>query len=409
MKVNDLFFQGHDAYIYMERYVNNGSPSGYTLINTTSNKTSPFFGEKEFKLYTFCDTNYVNYSFGIDKNEIFNGCNYIHPDSYNSSVLKGFNISFEKTSFSVIPTSSSRTVLVNDDKKYYFLKLTYDMSKIGRCDRQISKISALASYENSEFIMKCIDNKKLPAFLAILPESFAKTTVLENSVKSYEWGTIYREIVPYPIINKVTSLIPAFALFSKDQKNREDEYLINQLIMLSNISAKEYLLNLIFMLVDSYWTLLINCGLSAELHSQNCLIEIDRNYRVNRIIIKDMEDVDRDNYIARLFNIKTNWFSTNYKTFDINSPDYKYRTSYMYDFKFGEYLLKPLIDVVCQKNNINQNYFYEVIRTYVRNNYLLKLPEEYFFSKNSWFSRSNEDDGTLKRKKYIENKNPKFR
>ena len=409
MKVSDMFLNCEESYIYMERYVNNGSPSGYTQISTTSKDTNPFIGKDKFRLYKFKDEKYKQNFYGPKNNLIFDNYTYAHPDSLNSEILKKFDIELEKADFFVKPTASSRTVLIVDEKIKGFLKLTYDVSKIGRCDRQISQLSALASYENSNFIKKSIDDNMLPYFFAILPEKSTKITMLEKNENKYEWGIIYRDFNPYPPKNKEVVLVPTFSLFSKDYNNPADECLINQFIELSGISPQEYLTDIILKIVDCYWSLLITCGLSAEMHSQNCLVEINRKYCVNRIVLKDMEDIDRDEHISRFFSINNNWLSKEYKNFDIVDSEYKYRTSYMYDFKVGEYLLCPLIDAVCLKYNFNPRYFYSVVKDYVRENFINKIPKDYFFAGDIWYSRSIDDNGMIGKKTYIKNLNPKFR
>lgn len=404
MKAIDLIPYSINKYVYLERYVNDGSPSGYTLINTTSVETNPISGDACFKLKSFDTNRYRNLVLGDDCN-IFNNLNFAHPDSEYSKLFKMMNIQLASTEFVVAPTASSRTVLVINKNSPYFLKLNYDIGKIGRCDRHISKMSALASYENSNYIIECIKNKKLPIYFSILPENCAKITYLENNGNFYEWGTIFRE---YPSTNN-TIVVPAFSLFSKDYNNKNDDCLINQFITLNNSNPREYLIKLLVMLIDCYWSLLLKCGLVAELHSQNCLVELNYNFDIKRIIIRDMEDVDRDNYIAELNNIEKKWESFGYKTYNITDDEYKYRTSYMYDFKFGIYLLEPLINAVCSKYNINKDEIYKFIKNYVNSKYLCNLPDNYFFDKNIWVSRSNQDNGLIRKKTYILNEKPKFR
>lgn len=55
MKATDIFTNLNDSYIYMERYVNEGSPSGFTSIHTTSYETNPFTGLANFNLLEFSD------------------------------------------------------------------------------------------------------------------------------------------------------------------------------------------------------------------------------------------------------------------------------------------------------------------------------------------------------------------
>ena len=50
MKANNIFDNRMEMYVYMERYVNEGSPSGFTTVHTTSYETNPFTGKESFYL-----------------------------------------------------------------------------------------------------------------------------------------------------------------------------------------------------------------------------------------------------------------------------------------------------------------------------------------------------------------------
>lgn len=405
----DLFLDKEKSYIYMERYVNEGSPSGYTNIHKTSYFTNPFTGKKQFNLYKFDDSKYQKKIYGEEFVLFSNDYIFAHPDSTKSNILRKFDVSLECSEFLVIPTASSRTVFIKNDETKGFIKLTYDISRIGRSDRQISNISAMASCETSDIIKNAIYSKKMPHYFGILLEKSAKVVTLKKGLDTYEWGVIYRDFFPYPYVVDDVAMVPSFSLFSRDYNNINDEYLINQFIDLSQMNPTDYLLDLVIKFVDCYWNLLLNCGLAAEMHAQNCLVEIDKKFRISRIIIKDMEDVDRDIYVMKNLNINNNIQSINYKVFDKHDPVYKYRTSYMYDFKFGEYLLKPIIITVCKKYGLNESYFYDVIRKYVRNKYIERLPKNYFSDNDTWYSCLNVETFSGESKKYVLNRNPKFR
>ncbi len=51
MLLRDLYANSVTATSYLERYVNDGSPSGFTAVNTTSPLTSPFGLNPWFNLY----------------------------------------------------------------------------------------------------------------------------------------------------------------------------------------------------------------------------------------------------------------------------------------------------------------------------------------------------------------------
>ncbi len=401
----ELIIQDKDkAYIYMERYVNNGSPSGYTFVNSTSNKTNPFGMCPHFKLLKISDTDCTH--FIINKNEaIFNDFNFVHPDCVLSDMFD--NYSLYSSDFNVIPTASSRTVLALNNKDKCFLKLSYN-SKLGRSGRQINFKGAETSINNSNFIVDKIRKNELPDFFSILQEKSAKISIINFDNQCYEWGTIYRSFNPFPYVSSKLYMIPAFSLFSTDLFH-DDELLINQFILNSGISPNNYLEKIIYIILTSYWNLLINCGMVPEMHSQNCLFEIDENFEIKRLVLRDMEDVDRDLNIIRELNININGLKIGgYKEYDFTSEEYKYRTSYMYDFKLGEYLINPIIEAVCFRFGLSPDYFYDFSKK-ISNKFIKQLPSNYFINKNIWFSRDTNDAGLNKTKKYVSNLKPKFR
>src|SRR5438093_1169803 len=87
MDAKKLFLNKRDTYMYLERYVNDGSPSGFHS-RTTSAKTSPVTGEDRFPLLEFGDEDIECIHLG-NKQELFaKGINYAHPDSLKSKHLE---------------------------------------------------------------------------------------------------------------------------------------------------------------------------------------------------------------------------------------------------------------------------------------------------------------------------------
>ena len=331
-----------EQYIYLERYVNNGSPSGFS-INTTSDKTSPKKGDKYFNMLEFED-NDATFIIGKTK-DIFNRpFNYAHPDCINSPFLKKANVKPSK--YIVMPTSSARTMLLSNTSNNDFIKLTYDKI-IDRSPRFIFLKDALISLENTYKLQKAIDDEIMPKTFAILPETSAKVTILKNNDEEVSWGTIYREKNPYPNINGNKPYIPAFSLFSKDHKNKVNDPLITKLINLSNKTPKQYLLNILDITIDSFFALVINCGLFSEMHAQNCLYEIDENYNITRLILRDMQDIAKDTLIKPNdpFPYMTEEIEKyveilekrNFDSYELPKTKYRHQRdiSYYYDFKLG--------------------------------------------------------------------------
>ncbi|MBR3362622.1 MAG: hypothetical protein IKG40_01700 [Bacilli bacterium] len=404
-------------FIYLERYVNDGSPSGFSL-NTTSRETSPKDGTKSFKILEF-DDNDETFIIG-KKNKIFErGVNYAHPDSLNNPFFKNTGIRTSK--YVVSPTASGRTMLLLNKNKPGFLKLTYE-NIIDRSPRFIYLRDALISLQNNYKIKRSIDDGSLPKTFAILPEESAKVTFLKNHGKHISWGTIYRDCTPYPILNKNYSYVPAFSLFSHDYKNIGSDPVIADFIKLSGENPDKYLFNMLDIIIDSFFGLILNCGFFSEMHAQNCLFEIDDNYNVTRLILRDLQDMTFDTMVKPIDNFPymtqelENYVelleNKNFDRYQLPRTDYLHQrdVSYYYDFKLGEYLLKPLIKSVCNYYNLDKNVFYQYVKDKANDEYIKLFPHDYF--PKEWYKiRKEIYDFAHKGLDYyyIKKKNPKFR
>jgi len=407
MNAKELFTDKENKYIYLERYVNDGSPSGFTEIHTTSNRTNPFLGEERFPLLEFQDSDIECTSFG--EHELFKrDVNYAHPDSIDSEILKSAGRQLKESSLIVSPASSGRTMLLRNSQYSGYLKLTYDVGRLGRVDRQLAYNNCLSSYEITNQIKKAIIENKLPPFFAILLESASKITKLSVSNNTYEWGVIFREAIAYPYSNNNVVLIPGFSLFGKDRKNPNDEFLINQFIELSNIPPRDYLIDLLKMIVECHWKLVLNCALIHECQAQNCLFELNEDFQIERVVIIDMDSVDKDIPTAKYLGLDINWDSP-YGMLNKDNYRYSTRASTMYDWKLGEYVLSPLIKVVALKYGLDILSIENEIKSFVKNNFINNLPADYFPLDGNWYSHAPNERKPGEKRKFIAHKNPKFR
>lgn len=418
MDVKKIFENPIRSFIYMERYINDGSPSGWTHKRSTSPNTNPFSKIEGFYLYKIKDSCFDTIEIG-QPDSIFFNVNYCHPDSIlkNSKVLLNHLNLIEPSIIFVQPTSGGRTVFVNNKEESYFIKLTYDVNRLGRVDRQMKYAHCMSSYEVSTYIKEKIDENKFKQSFSILLESSGKVTLIPFDGGYYEWGTIKRDFKPYPCVKQKTVLVPGFSLFGKDYyslDNEKDEFLINQFILLSNINPKNYVLDLIKMTIDAWFQTAINCALILELHCQNCYYELYEDYTIKRIVVKDMDSVVKDLTLAKKMNLKCQWESFPYECYyedtPINHPwHYKLRPSYFYDFKLGMYLLNPVLDVVCKRFCLKKENILQDIKEYVRKNYLVQLPKDFFPLDGTWYDCDDTEKKEGESRKYYPHKDPLFR
>ena len=117
MLLEKAFRQTLKYYIYAERYINDGSPSGFTFINQVGKRYRPTSGYSNFKLPVFNikketavligDINDILICNNLDSNaipvpihpDLLNGHDYLNPDFF----------------VDVIPTASGRTVILDPD------------------------------------------------------------------------------------------------------------------------------------------------------------------------------------------------------------------------------------------------------------------------------------------------------
>jgi hypothetical protein len=402
-----LLFE-EDSYIYLERYVNNGSPSGFHS-RTTSLETSPMEGEERFPLIEFDDTDLECTYLGAEHPLFQRGVNYAHPDSLHSENLIGSQRKLAKSKLVVSPTSGGRTMLLRAPDAGGFLKLTYDVSRIGRVDRQLSLKHCQSSLEVSAAMKAGAESGSLPPEFSLLLEESAKVSHLRIGEAEFEWGTVYRDSRAYPYATHATALVPGFSLFGADHDSPDSPLLINQLIELNGSDPREYLLKVLRMIVDCYWSVVLACAFHPETHGQNCLFEVGEDFGIERLVIKDMDSIDKDLPLARFWGLRDTWDSDPYMCFDGRTYFYSIRPSFVYDFKVGEYLLSPLIDAVTSHYRIDPKSIEYEVRTYVKETYLWQLPNWYFPPDGCWYDCDNSERKPGTKRKYFAHENPKFR
>ena len=394
--------------IYMERYINNWSPSWFTEKYNTSLPTQPQWPWDFFYLagINFDDNVHIE-SFWIESWIFKDRDMYIHPDMLfnpsNNDLLSSIK-SINTQVLKVAPLSWSRTVKLLDSK--YIMKLHYDWL-IGRISRKVSKKQAIASVEISKNIVDNIQAKKLPETFFFLPELSSKVVSIPYENEVYELWIIIRS---WEAIGKEKPyhMIPAFSLFAKDTKNPNDSSLLQQLIEINNPKNIEDFIvqDLIKPIVESYFSLLLCCGLQLENHAQNILIAIDKNFKILWIVAKDAESIGKDITLMNTLQIKNSFIVDDFMCMRDSDYNYNVMHSFMFDFKMWEYLISPIINHIAQMYPINISQIQDRIRSISRN-YINQLPSD-FFPKERYSYENIVHDRTKKRN-YIAHENPKYR
>jgi len=409
MKFEKLFESPVATFAYLERYVNDGSPSGYTFTSGVSDLYSPRGAPEFFKLPVFSllreSVTQVGTLANIHWAEALLGQGHVpipvHPDVL-SDVRTGVYLPNEPyLSLSVSPTASGRTVMTDwrDGVVPIFLKLHYPRV-IGRFSRGIPLYKWVGSIQSSHYLRAFLrDNEGL---LGLFDE-FAAIYV-EGNAASSGFGSIFRKFPRKALQKGRTALLPAFSLFSRDYKCPADEPLIAQIVRDCRLSVEDFLERYVEPIISSYVILATQAGLLPECQAQNVVFGITAEGYLAGIYLRDMEDVWKD--LTRRESLGLDTACVEYHTITHErDADFFKRRSFMYDFKLGEYLLHPLAVAAHLALGISLNDLRLAMQTVGRTAW--RAEEDYFQPASRWYCYPNNQ--VVSRATYLERANPRFR
>lgn len=399
MKLSTIKENPIKALDYMERLVNNGSPSGFSEKNTVSDETNPFLSDEFSLLYLENAEQVISYG-EVPREYIKQKSILVHPDWRICPTANTLTIIDSK--IAAVPTSSGRTVKIKD--RFHYLKLSYP-GVIGRLLRELDERHIKSSIQINKIFFELLRSPNMPKSFAFLPERGGQLFVKGD----FKTGCVYRDFVPQGSnVAKIKYIIPAFSLFGVDRYQPTDELLLHQ-ILKRKYDSSDFLLSQIFLpLIDIYFTCVFEEGLSPELHAQNILFGFDDNDDIVAIVLRDLESVDKDVTIRAELN-KSSFTVLDYKAIHAKQFNYKIKHSFMYDHKLGEYLINEIIDCACDKKFICKDNIVSRIQVYVRNKYGEKL-ENFFPEDGRWYKFKNvEIDRSSVARPYVAFANPILR
>jgi hypothetical protein len=392
------------ALAYAERYINDGSPSGYNLKSSLDNSTNPYSDCVNFPLMGLdLNKNDVNLTYGtlpilVKENEF-----YFHPLTCREIPIEEYR--FYKSKVSVIPTSSGRTVMIANLKRYY-IKLHFDRT-LGRVNRSIPYKKALASIETSKIIETGIEKHILPKQFGMMREIGAKVFW---PTSDYSCSYIIRE-AGYTFSEKINIeyVFPLFTLFSSDHKNeisddtKSTQETVCKIIHKMRSNPDIFLENIVFLLVDTHFKLITELGLQYEFNAQNLLLTFNKNLVCNGIVLRDFMGVEKDFGFHNKY-WPDNFLSESYKFIYTTDSTYQIRHSFSFDFKLTEYVIIPLIEAL-NVSITKKEKLYSAIKEKC-NNWINTLPNDYL-PKNCWYKHPNML--LTEERPYIEMPNPVLR
>lgn len=390
-----------EIYLYLERYINDGSPSGFDLGLPL--KYSPFYHEKFIDIFLIKEDWTKHLQIGKIPNSL-NTSNeeipfLIHP------IIAEEIFEFEKLKFSLQnkisaqPTASGRTVLWEDESKNkWFIKLHFP-KKLGRFNRELNLFRWLSILERSRELYSAVSI--FPKTLSFLHDLGG--TFYQNQNSELSFGTIFRESTPKPLPSNKYLLIPSFSLFASKRNDGRKQSILADMIEEIKMNDEQFHNLLIFPLIDAYIFLVDKLGMIPEFNAQNLLYEYDLVNHNTRIVIRDVGDCFIDFIIRERENLHTNFCS--YKTLDpLRHNDIFQRRSFAFDFKLSHYILLPLLEEYSKLKGIKLSENIAKVKAY----FVSHFPNhKEYFNSIKWFSYPNKEG--VNRSSYIENDNPLFR
>lgn len=396
---------------YLERYVNDGSPSGFTSIYRSSANTDPFGSWPWFQLnlmkvpIEYCETYGVIPDWPSPENDNWI---FIHPD-LDLTTIKDDMVQVELfESYRVTPTSSTRTVQFIDGMDNDYAKLHFD-GILGRVNRALPLKKAISGPEIFRDLEENLTNGSLPENLCLLPESGARVIKLpfkNGEVK--EIGMIWRKNQPCgQRASEVTHIWPLFSLFSTDRLSPLDPYLLIQLTSSSEKDPVTYALEkIIFPAIECYMSLILKFGYQVECNAQNLMVGLNDRLEIVSLVIRDIGRFEKDITIRKHLGLNVKFESFPYKCISEEQELYQIRHSFAFDFKLIQYIILPIVETIAREYGVNRTLVDQKIKDFIRP-YIENLPRQYFPQDGKWYK--HERILLINERPYVGMDNPKYR
>jgi len=335
---------------YLERWVNDGSPSGFGVEGQMSSHTSPLGNEPYFNPLVVEDSTLLQreclVSNILPSPKLPLGF-LIHPDMRGKWESYGLNLSLRRDVV-LIPTSSGRTARVSGSSNLGYVKFDYDAT-LGRVNRSINRTKGLASLEMSDELIRLLRSNSF-SNIVILPE-YAVELVRPKGHNGAYSGLLHRDgrFVGHPessATDTCAQLIPLFSFWSTDRKTGRDDIVLDRvfggdpekLALALEFSATE--------LLDFYFSALLRAGLQLEYNAQNILVGVDNKSHPSCVCLRDFSSTEKDVTIRSSLGLSTDFKSLPYKKLEAGTDEYKKRHSFAFDFKLSQYVAAPIAELL---------------------------------------------------------------
>jgi siderophore synthetase component len=390
-----------ETFLELERYCNDGSPSGF------SDKYTPHDGFRasdpvsHFPLPLFALPEIESIEVGTHNTSELRGRLPVHPDMVD--LFLSLTPSVVEITVDAVATSSGRTLYAMVEDGPVFLKLSYQ-GMLGRVTRRMTHAHVLSAVEVSAAYERAILEGRLPTTFCVYREiggiAFAASSPLGD------WGYVVREASPFPA-PPASVAIPSFAMFSRLDSTEGDTLLGQVVRKIWGPDPRLFFDRLLQPLVECYFASIRATGLQLEAHAQNVILLFGKDYELNGVAFRDMESIDKDLPMLDRLDESRYHTPTGYKFMSADDYNYTIKHSFMYDFKFGEYLLRPLIAAWSRATGLSEDIAAQSVREYARGQ-IEALPAD-FFPEGVWFDYAPVVHEGQPRRSYLEHPDPIFR
>lgn len=409
MRMADLFRDPIRAFLDVEQCVNDGSPSGFSRNSGLSPQYRPSPGAGFFEVPVFAlpaeGVTQIGTLAGVNQFRSIAAAHMaavpVHPDvlsDFRDSRILGKGPTM---TLRVAATASERTVMTDWKREGppIFLKLNCPR-QIGRFVRAMPLFKWLGAADSGHFVRAFVrDNPEGFGFF----DEFAGVYVEGPGLPS-GFGSIFRSFPTEAACGCSAALVPAFGLFSRDQRFPTDPPLLAQFMWNWGWTADDVMHKLVLPLLTNYVHMALCGGLMPECNAQNVVLRVCQDGTGLRWYLRDMEDVWKDLTVRCAIGLDV--VCVPYHTIDARSDaDYYQRRSFLYDFKLGQYLLEPLARAAALALQVPaakiSQMFQEAGRLAWSGN------EDYFSTPDDWYCYPKE--ASVSRRCYERRERPPFR
>jgi len=376
---------------YVERWVNDGSPSGFSELHRSSAHTDPYGSNPWFHL-DLCEgpadwfRDYGRIPFDMTGTA---GPAWIllHPDTTPILSHLSPQVSFRTLeTLRVVPTASSRTVQILDSEVSAYVKLHYP-GVLGRIRRELPYLKGVSGVEISRELASAIDNSILSEHFAILPEVGVRALQRTSASGPVDIGMLWRAGAPYgKRSGKIVHLWPLFALYSTDRLSPLDPIILDQLIAESSQSPVDYILEkILFPVLESYFQLVLRLGFNVGFNAQNLMVGLTSDFDICSVVLRDLARIEKDLSLRSSLRLSTQFESWPHRCISKEDGEaYQIRHSFAFDFKMTEYIIAPFVALAQENYGIDRETVNGRIRDQLKP-LLRQLPDSYFPANGCWY------------------------